>query len=68
MGGLPALQRLKRIDAEVRAIATSGYAHAPVMADFARNGFAACLSKPYTASELGAVIASVLNPASDQLN
>jgi two-component system cell cycle sensor histidine kinase/response regulator CckA len=60
MGGLAVLSRLRVINPEVRAIASSGYSGDPVMADPGAHGFAARLIKPYTIAELSEIVARVL--------
>jgi PAS domain S-box-containing protein len=47
MGGLDALERLKALDPDVRAIAASGYSDSPVLGDCERYGFAGALAKPF---------------------
>jgi CheY-like chemotaxis protein len=46
-GGVVTLDRLQAIDPKVRAIASSGYADSPVLAEYDRHGFVAVLPKPY---------------------
>jgi len=46
--GAMVLEDLRRIDAGVRAVVTSGYTHAPEMVDYRRAGFAAALAKPFS--------------------
>ena len=60
LGGVETLERLSRIDPQVRAIATSGYASGAVLSSPSAFGFRASLSKPYTMTELADVIDSVL--------
>jgi len=48
MGGREAIQQLREMDPEVRAVVSSGYANDPVMARYQEHGFAAVLAKPYT--------------------
>jgi len=60
MGGLEALEALRRIDPGVRAVASSGYASDPVLAEPRRYGFAASVAKPYRLAELSRVIETVL--------
>jgi CheY-like chemotaxis protein len=63
MGGVEALQRLKRLNGEVRSIASSGQADSPVLADHRRFGFDGILPKPYRFTELSLVLRSVLGVA-----
>jgi CheY-like chemotaxis protein len=60
LGGVETLGRLRGIDPQVRAIATSGYSSGPVFCAPGAFGFRATLSKPYTMAELAAAIDSVL--------
>jgi signal transduction histidine kinase/CheY-like chemotaxis protein len=60
MGGLEALAELRRLDANVKAIVSSGYSENPVMADFARFGFRGVLAKPYTLAALRAAVEKVV--------
>jgi CheY-like chemotaxis protein len=64
-GGKETVSRLKRIDPEVRAIVSSGYANDEVMTDFAAFGFSGKLAKPYTIEDLGRVIKAVLVKSPD---
>ena len=56
MGGLEALVGLRQIDADVRAIATSGYAPDPVLAAPEKFGFVSSLPKPYRREQLGLLV------------
>ncbi|MBN1129002.1 MAG: PAS domain S-box protein [Chitinispirillaceae bacterium] len=60
MGGIETLDRLKKIDPAVRAIASSGYADDPVMAHPENFGFAASIGKPYRQAEIAGVVAAVI--------
>ena len=51
-GGVGALERLRAVDAEARAIVMSGYSENPVMARYDEHGFNARLAKPFRAVEL----------------
>ncbi len=53
MGGKETLQELLRIDPEVNALVSSGYANDPVMAEYKRHGFRSFVSKPYDIAQLG---------------
>ncbi len=59
-GGLEALARLRRIDPDVRAIASSGYSDDEVLADPPAFGFVAAIAKPYTVDQLAAGLAVAL--------
>ncbi len=60
MGGVRTLAKLKKMDANVRAIAASGYSNDPVMADPEAYGFIKSLYKPFSLDTLASVLASVL--------
>jgi signal transduction histidine kinase len=61
MGGQETMSRLRAFDPEVRAIVSSGYSNAPVMADFQRYGFRGLLAKPYDMAELEATLRHVIH-------
>ena len=56
MGGKEAIERLLKIDPQVRAIVSSGYSDDPVMANFQSYGFTDVIAKPYRISELDKVL------------
>jgi hypothetical protein len=41
MGGAAALTRMKAIEPEVKAVATSGYSNSPILANYKAHGFIA---------------------------
>jgi PAS domain S-box-containing protein len=57
MGGKEALEKLKEIDPDVRAVMSSGYSN---LTDYASYGFRGILAKPYTLSDLSAVMDTVM--------
>jgi CheY-like chemotaxis protein len=59
LGGKDTLQRLRELNPNIRAIATSGYSIDPVMANYTQFGFVGCLTKPYRLQELHAVLAAL---------
>jgi CheY-like chemotaxis protein len=61
MGGIETLARLRALDPHVKAIASSGYASDPVMAQPGSFGFDATLPKPYTIAALGDVVGELLD-------
>lgn len=60
LGGLETLAQLRAIDADVRAIVSSGYSDDSLTADVADHGFRASLAKPYTGKDLREALASAL--------
>ncbi len=60
MGGKEAIDRLREIDTNVKAIVTSGYSVDPVMSNYEAYGFCAVVEKPYNLKKLGATLSEVL--------
>jgi PAS domain S-box-containing protein len=60
MGGAETLRALQRIDPRVKAVVSSGYSTAPIMARHKDFGFTAVLVKPYKIDEIRAVLQSVM--------
>jgi PAS domain S-box-containing protein len=60
MGGKEAMERLLKIDPQVKAIVSSGYSDDPVMAGFLSYGFIDVIAKPYRISELDKVLKNIL--------
>jgi PAS domain S-box-containing protein len=61
LSGKEILARLLALDPHVRAIAASGYADDPVLANPSQFGFAHRLIKPFTLRQLETVLAETLN-------
>ncbi len=59
MGGEEAIKKLREIDPEVTAIASSGYSKDPIVTNCSKYGFSDFLVKPYKISELKRIIKSV---------
>ena len=62
MGGKEAIQHLKKIDPQIKAIATSGYSDDPIMCDFQKHGFQGILVKPYKIFDLANLLESMCGP------
>ena len=60
MGGCEATRRLRELDPQVRAIASSGYSLDPVMANYRDYGFCGVIPKPYRAEELNRILHEVI--------
>lgn len=60
MGGKEAIEKLSKMDPEVKAIVSSGYSNDPVMANYQQYGFKAVVTKPFSIEELGEVLQGVL--------
>ena len=56
MGGREALDHLRAIDPQVRAIVSSGYSSDPVLGNFRHYGFRGVLPKPYSLDQLQAAM------------
>lgn len=58
-GGKEVIEKLRQIDPEITAVASSGYSTDPIMADFSRYGFDGRLVKPYRLKDLEEAISNV---------
>ena len=65
MGGKETLEKLLRIDPQIKAIVSSGYSDNQVMADFQKYGFRAVLAKPYRLGELSKILQRVIAEKAD---
>jgi signal transduction histidine kinase/ligand-binding sensor domain-containing protein/CheY-like chemotaxis protein len=63
MGGRLALEGLRQVDPEVRAIVSSGYSSDPVLANYRAYGFCAVVPKPYEIQDLARAIQAVRKSA-----
>jgi PAS domain S-box-containing protein len=59
--GKEAIKSLMKIDPQVKAIVSSGYANDPVMADFRKYGFRGVVSKPFKMVELTEILHHVIS-------
>ena len=60
MGGAEAMEKIRALDPNVRAVVSSGYSSDPIMANYRAHGFCARAPKPYTAAELSTVVSAVM--------
>lgn len=60
LGGIETLSILRRIDPEVKAIISSGYANDPVVSDYEKYGFSGVVTKPYKFDELNEILNKVI--------
>jgi CheY-like chemotaxis protein len=60
MGGKAAIKELLALDPGATAIVSSGYADAPVMAEFEQYGFKGVVPKPFTIAELSRLLQQVM--------
>jgi PAS domain S-box-containing protein len=65
MGGKETIGELIKIDPQVKAIVSSGYADDPILTDFKKYGFCASISKPFRVEEIAKVLNSVLSAKAD---
>ncbi|RMH36868.1 MAG: PAS domain S-box protein [Nitrospirae bacterium] len=66
MGGKDAIQHLRAVDPQVKAIVTSGYADHDVVEQYRHYGFDAVLVKPYQVTELYRILDVLLASESPQ--
>ncbi|MDR3089455.1 MAG: response regulator [Desulfobulbaceae bacterium] len=59
MGGKSAMDALLRLDPQAKGIVTSGYVGDSVVTDYSQHGFVGAITKPFTLSELLAVVRRV---------
>ena len=59
-GGIEAMQQLRALDPNIKAIVSSGYDGDPVMRDCRKHGFDAAMAKPYEISKLVRTVGEVL--------
>ncbi len=60
LGGKKTIEKLLKIDPNVKAIVSSGYSTDPVMANYKKHGFKAVVAKPFDLKELNEAIKKVL--------
>ncbi|MDP2643848.1 MAG: PAS domain S-box protein [Desulfobacterales bacterium] len=65
MGGKEAIEKLFKIDPEVKAIVSSGYSNDPAMSNFKAYGFSGVVPKPFEMKEMEKVLHEVLRGESN---
>lgn len=60
MGGKEAIEKLREVDPEIKAIVASGYSHDPVMANPEQYGFRGVISKPFDIANLSKILKEIL--------
>jgi len=63
VGGREAMERLRALDPNVKAIVSSGYSNDQVLANYRAHGFRGMVSKPYEVADLKLAIHEVLKVA-----
>ncbi|MBU0664072.1 MAG: response regulator [Proteobacteria bacterium] len=60
MGGKETIAQLCRIDPQVKAAVSSGYANDPIMANFSEYGFCGIVPKPFSFQDLSELLQMIL--------
>jgi signal transduction histidine kinase/ActR/RegA family two-component response regulator len=60
MGGMECMENLLRIDPDVKAVVSSGYAEDPIMSNYREFGFRGVITKPYQIEDLSEILFRVL--------
>jgi len=60
MGGRKTMEKLLKLDPNVKAIVSSGYSNDPVMAEHRKYGFGGRVAKPFRIAELSAAVKRIL--------
>jgi two-component system, cell cycle sensor histidine kinase and response regulator CckA len=61
MGGKEAAKQILAIDPKACLIVSSGYSNDPIMSDFRSYGFHGAIAKPYSMTEFGQMLSSVVS-------
>ncbi|MDT8318043.1 MAG: PAS domain S-box protein [bacterium] len=61
MGGKESMEKLKRIDPDIKAIVCSGYSENSVIANYEKYGFSDFISKPYEIYEIREKLSRLIN-------
>jgi PAS domain S-box-containing protein len=61
MGGKQTIEKLLKVDPNVRAIVSSGYSNDPIMSNYREYGFAGVLAKPYKIEDVNKLLSRILS-------
>ncbi len=61
MGGKEAIQKLKDLDPNIKALVSSGYSNDPIMSNFRDYGFKGVVKKPYLIQDMSDALQSVIS-------
>ncbi len=62
LGGQETMEQLLEMDPDVKAVVSSGYSTAPVIADFKKYGFKGVIPKPYRLRDLSQLLNRLFSP------
>ena len=68
VGGREAIDKLRQIDPNVRAIVSSGYSSDPVLANYRAYGFCGMMAKPYRVEDFARVLRTALKESRSPLS
>lgn len=60
MGGKEAISHLRKLDPQIRAVVSSGYANDPIMANFSEYGFCGVAPKPFSLQDFSKLLQTIL--------
>jgi len=63
MGGAKTMEKLLKIDPNVKAVVSSGYSNDPIMACFEDYGFCGVVPKPFTKNQLSEILNKIFVPS-----
>jgi PAS domain S-box-containing protein len=66
MGGKEAIQKLKKMDPNIKAVVCSGYSTDPIMANYQTYGFQGVVAKPYQIQEMSEALQMLMSEDSKQ--
>ena len=61
MGGKEAIEKLRKLDSNVKAIVSSGYSNDPIMSEYKKYGFSGVVVKPFNMQNIGEALNAILD-------